>query len=92
MAVEQATGAGRVQGHAGAAAGQFAHHRRAGVKGFESGTWQGLLAPASLPPAALARLTAEVTRIIRSPEVRERLVSQGAKVHTLSPADFKTWF
>ena len=63
-----------------------------GVKGFESGTWQGLLAPASLPPAALARLTAEVTRIIRSPEVRERPVSQGAEVHTLIPADFKAWF
>ncbi len=63
-----------------------------GVTGFESGTWQGLLAPASLPPAALARLTAEVTRIIRSPEVRERLVSQGAEVHTMSPADFSTFF
>jgi tripartite-type tricarboxylate transporter receptor subunit TctC len=63
-----------------------------GVAGFESGTWQGLLAPASLPPASLARLTAEVTRIIRSPEVRERLVSQGAEVHTMSPADFSTFF
>ena len=63
-----------------------------GVKGFESGTWQGLLAPASLPPAVLVRLAAEVTRIIRSPEVRERLVSQGAEVHTMSPADFKTFF
>ena len=63
-----------------------------GVKGFESGTWQGLLAPASLPEAVLVRLAAEVTRIIRSPEVRERLVSQGAEVHTMSPADFKTFF
>lgn len=40
-----------------------------GVKGFESGTWQGLRAPASRPPAGLAGLSAEVTRIIRSPEV-----------------------
>ena len=63
-----------------------------GVKGFESGTWKGLLAPVSMPPAVLARLSAEVTRIIRSPEVRERLVSQGAEVHTMSPADFKTFF
>ena len=63
-----------------------------GVKGFESGTWQGLLAPASTPPAVLNRLTAEVTRIIRSPEVRERLVSQGAEVYTMSQPDFKTFF
>ena len=50
-----------------------------GVKGFESGTWQGLLVPAATPPAVLAKLSAEVTRIIRSPAVRERLVSQGCR-------------
>ncbi len=63
-----------------------------GVKGFESGTWQGLLVPAATPPAVLARLSAEVTRIIRSPEVRERLVSQGAEVHTMSPTEFAAFF
>jgi len=63
-----------------------------GIKGFESGTWQGLLVPAATPPAVLARLSAEVTRIIRSPAVRERLVSQGAEVHTMSPAEFTAFF
>lgn len=63
-----------------------------GVKGFESGTWQGVLVPASTPPAVLARLSAELTRIIRLPEVRERLVSQGAEVHTMSPAEFASFF
>lgn len=63
-----------------------------GVKGFESGTWQGLLVPASMPPAAVTRLAAELTRIIRSPEVRERLVSQGAEVHTMTPPEFSAFF
>jgi len=63
-----------------------------GVKGFESGTWQGLLVPAGTPDAVLARLNAELTRIIRSPEVRERLVSQGAEVYTMTPAEFSTFF
>lgn len=63
-----------------------------GVKGFESGTWQGALVPTKTPPAVLARLNAELTRIIRSPAVRERLVSQGAEVHTMSPAEFTTFF
>ena len=63
-----------------------------GVKGFESGTWQGVLVPAGTPAAVVARLSAELTRIIRSPEVRERLVSQGAEVHTMSPAEFATFF
>ena len=63
-----------------------------GVKGFESGTWQGLLVPVGTPPAIVARLSAELTRIIRSPEVRERLVSQGAEVYTMSPTEFSSFF
>jgi tripartite-type tricarboxylate transporter receptor subunit TctC len=63
-----------------------------GVAGFESGTWQGVLVPASMPPAVVARLSAELTRIIRSPQVRERLVSQGAEVHTMSPTEFSSFF
>ena len=63
-----------------------------GVPGFESGTWQGVLVPASTPPAVLARLSAELTRIIRSPEVRSRLTVQGAEVNTMSPTEFTSFF
>jgi tripartite-type tricarboxylate transporter receptor subunit TctC len=63
-----------------------------GIKGFESGTWQGLLVPRSMPEAQVQRLTAELTRIIRSPEIRERLVSQGAEVHTMAPPEFASFF
>ncbi len=63
-----------------------------GVKGFESGTWQGVLVPAATPPAVVNRLAAELTRIIRTPEVRERLVSQGAEVYTMTPAEFAAFF
>ena len=63
-----------------------------GVKGFESGTWQGVLVPANTPAAVIARLNAELIRIIRSPEVRERLVSQGAEVYTMTPAEFTAFF
>lgn len=63
-----------------------------GVKDFESGTWQGLLVPANMPEAHVQRLAAELTRIIRSPEVRERLVSQGAEVYTMTPAELSRFF
>jgi len=63
-----------------------------GVKGFESGTWQGVLMPANTPPAVIAKLSAELTRIIRTPEVRERLVSQGAEVYTMTPAEMSSFF
>ena len=63
-----------------------------GVAGFESGTWQGLLVPAGTPNDVVARLSAELTRIIRSPEIRSRLTAQGAEVYTMSPAEFSTFF
>ena len=63
-----------------------------GIKGFESGTWQGVLVPAGTPPAVLARLSAELTRIIRSPDVRSRLTAQGAEVYTMSPTEFTQFY
>jgi tripartite-type tricarboxylate transporter receptor subunit TctC len=63
-----------------------------GVRGFESGTWQGILLPAGVPPAVLARLSAELIRIIHSPEVRARLSAQGAEVASMNPAQFKTFY
>jgi tripartite-type tricarboxylate transporter receptor subunit TctC len=63
-----------------------------GVAGFESGTWQGVLVPAATPPAIIARLSTELTKIIRSPELRARLTVQGAEVYTMSPAEFAPFF
>jgi tripartite-type tricarboxylate transporter receptor subunit TctC len=63
-----------------------------GIKGFESGTWQGLLVPKGTPDAVVAKLATELTRIIRSPEIRERLVSQGAEVYTMTPPEFAAFF
>jgi tripartite-type tricarboxylate transporter receptor subunit TctC len=63
-----------------------------GVAGFESGTWQGALLPKGTPPEIVAKLNAELTRIIRSPEVRSRLTAQGAEVYTMTPAEFSAFF
>jgi tripartite-type tricarboxylate transporter receptor subunit TctC len=58
-----------------------------GVKGFESGTWQGVTAPATMPREMVAKLNAELVRIIRSPELREKLSQYGLAAHTTSPKD-----
>lgn len=50
----------------------------AGVKGYESGLWLGLMAPAKTPPAVLRKLNAEVTRIVGQPEVQKEWAAQGA--------------
>jgi len=51
----------------------------AGLKGFAIGTWFGVLAPAATPPEILARLNAEMVKVIKSPEFRKRMDEIGAQ-------------
>jgi tripartite-type tricarboxylate transporter receptor subunit TctC len=58
-----------------------------GVLNFESGTYQGVATSTSTPKDVVARLNAEIIRIVRSPEMRARLAEAGAEVTTSTPAD-----
>ncbi|MES2715185.1 MAG: tripartite tricarboxylate transporter substrate binding protein [Pseudomonadota bacterium] len=51
----------------------------AGLKGFDIGTWFGVLAPAATPKDVLARLNTEMVKIIQSPEFRKRMGEIGAE-------------
>jgi tripartite-type tricarboxylate transporter receptor subunit TctC len=51
----------------------------AGVPGYESGSWLALYAPAGTPKEIVAKLSAEAVRIVNLPDVRERLLLQGAE-------------
>lgn len=62
-----------------------------GLAGFEMVTWYGLWAPPKLPPAILERLSAEVTKAMRSPFVAERLGPQGFTPSPSTPAEFSTY-
>jgi tripartite-type tricarboxylate transporter receptor subunit TctC len=50
-----------------------------GLKGFNMGTWFGLLAPAATPKEIVTRLNTEVVRIVNTPEFRKRLEEIGAQ-------------
>ncbi len=63
-----------------------------GLKGFESGTWQGVLVPAGTPKAVVDKLNAALIQVIRSPEVRSRLTAQGAEVVTMAPEEQDKFF
>ncbi|MDZ4075557.1 MAG: tripartite tricarboxylate transporter substrate binding protein [Hylemonella sp.] len=63
-----------------------------GLKGFESGTWQGVLVPTGTSKAVVDRLNAALIQVIRSPEVRSRLTAQGAEVVTMSPDEQDKFF
>jgi tripartite-type tricarboxylate transporter receptor subunit TctC len=49
-----------------------------GVPGYEAINWFGLLAPAGTDRAIVQKLNAEVNRILRLPDVKEKLVNIGA--------------
>ena len=60
----------------------------AGVAGIESGTWYGFLAPARTPHAVVAALHSHVTNTMAVPEVKSRLLAQGAEIVGLGPREF----
>jgi len=60
----------------------------AGVPGYEAGSWYGILAPAGTPQAIVAKLHEAIVHALAQPEVRERLVSEGAEVIGSTPEAF----
>lgn len=50
----------------------------AGVKGYETASWYGVVAPAGTPAAIVERLATEMGRIVRLPAMREQLLADGA--------------
>ena len=61
----------------------------AGVKNYQLEIWNAVAAPASMPSAQVHRLSAIVSEIVRSPEMRQRLFQQGWQVVGSSPEGLK---
>jgi tripartite-type tricarboxylate transporter receptor subunit TctC len=60
----------------------------AGVRGYESNAWYGLLAPAKTPPAIVEQLHRETIRVLQLPDVRDNLKGQGADPVGDTPREF----
>ena len=59
-----------------------------GVRGYESYTWYGLLAPKATPRAVIMTLNTQTVAILKVPEVRERLLADGAEPVGNTPEQF----
>ncbi len=59
-----------------------------GLPGFETGSWQGIVAPANTPPAIVNKLHDVVTKILATPEMKDRLDKAGAEIRPQTPAQF----
>jgi tripartite-type tricarboxylate transporter receptor subunit TctC len=52
-------------------------------------SWYGLLVPAKTPAPVVAKLNAAMVKVLQTPEVREKLLAQGAEAASSSSADFE---
>jgi tripartite-type tricarboxylate transporter receptor subunit TctC len=63
----------------------------AGLPDFEVTTWYGVLAPAGTPRPIVARLNAELVRIMHAADLKERLDAMGTEPRTSTPEEFAAY-
>jgi tripartite-type tricarboxylate transporter receptor subunit TctC len=87
-----ATGALRVIGTTGSARSalfaDFPTIAETGLPGYQSLGWFGLFAPAGTPRAIVAKVSADVGRVLTLPEAKQRLAEQGAEPEPNAPEAF----
>ena len=59
-----------------------------GLPGFDVQPWFGILAPAATPAPIVAKLNAEIAKVMRQPDVKKQLADQGAEAVTSTSAEF----
>ena len=62
-----------------------------GIPGYQANIWNGLLAPGATSKPMIARLNAEIVRVMTSPETRERFAAMGADAAHSTPEEFRAF-
>jgi tripartite-type tricarboxylate transporter receptor subunit TctC len=63
----------------------------AGLPGFESTGWFGIVAPAATPPDVIATLNAAFVKVLNDPEIVERIRALGAEPIPMTPIEFASF-
>ena len=63
----------------------------AGVKGYETTIWLGIMAPAGTPKPIIDRLNGEITKYTGRPDVKKTWNEQGAEPMTMTPGEFEKY-
>jgi tripartite-type tricarboxylate transporter receptor subunit TctC len=59
-----------------------------GISGFETGTWQGVLAPSRTPAAIIKRLNSEILKALQDPDMKARLAKENINPLGSSPDEY----
>jgi tripartite-type tricarboxylate transporter receptor subunit TctC len=62
-----------------------------GLDGYSAGSWQGMLAPAKVPPEIISKLYNEVKRIVALPDFSEKLTALGSRPQAKTPQEMGHW-
>jgi tripartite-type tricarboxylate transporter receptor subunit TctC len=62
-----------------------------GLKGFETGSWFGMAVPTGTSNAIITKLHAESTKALQAPDLRDRMVAEGAEFVGDTPAQFTAY-
>lgn len=59
-----------------------------GMPGYEASNWYGLLAPAGLPAPIAEKIHGDLSKLLQSPELRDRFAAAGMEARSMPPAEF----
>jgi tripartite-type tricarboxylate transporter receptor subunit TctC len=62
-----------------------------GLPGFETGSFQGVVGPLGIPRETVAKLNAELIKVLNTAEMKERFAKQGTEVRTDTPDSLGKW-
>ncbi len=62
-----------------------------GLPGFETGSFQGVVGPSGIPRETVAKLNAELIKVLASAEMKERFAKQGTEVRSGTPESLGEW-
>ena len=62
-----------------------------GMPGYQVYEWNAIFAPAGTPGAVINRLQSEISKVVRIPEVRDRVLALGGEIVASSPAELGAW-
>ena len=62
-----------------------------GLKGYETGSWFGMAVPTGTPQAIIIKLHAESTKALQAPDLRDRMIAEGAEFVGDTPAQFTAY-
>jgi tripartite-type tricarboxylate transporter receptor subunit TctC len=78
-------------GRRSAAAPDLPTVAESGMPGYQVYEWNAIFAPAGTPPAVINRLQAEIAKVVKIPEVRDRMLALGGEIVASSPQDLAAW-